>query len=133
MILLLIRGLPGVGKSTAAKGLGDVALAADDWMVDENGQYKHEAARLGYCHGECQAAARAYLLEGRNVVVANTFCQEWEVAPYRQIAKDCGAELKIISLFDGGFSDEQLAARNVHGVSAEAIARMRGRYQHGLE
>jgi len=133
MNLLLIRGLPGVGKSTAAERMGAVAVSADDFMVDDEGKYAFDATRLAHCHQACQAKVAASLKDGNDVVVANTFCQEWEVAPYRQIAAEHGATLKIISLFDGGMTDEQLAARNVHGVPADRIAAMRARYQHGLD
>lgn len=50
--------------------------------------------------------------------------------PYLKMAK--GREVVVISLFDQGFSDVELMRRNTHGVTAEAIRRMRQRYDHIL-
>lgn len=133
--LLLIRGLPGAGKTTyASKWVGAVefnrlAFSADDWMKDGNGRYVFQAANLPVAHARCQHAARAALATWCNVAVANTFSRRWEMQPYLDMAKELGAVLQIIDLFDAGLTDAELAARCVHGVPVDAIARMRARWE----
>lgn len=136
-VLMLVRGLPGSGKNTLAARLGaNSIIAADDWFERYNTatrrlEYRFDPAGLGDAHDSCQARARNLVVGGgfRIVAVCNTFTQEWEIAPYRQIAAECDATLVIVSLFDAGLTDAELAARNVHGVPEAAIARMRARWE----
>lgn len=134
--LLLVRGLPGAGKSefggSVLTGRNVMRFSADDFMVDAEGKYSFDPKRLGEVHQRCQDATRQRLIFGDSVIVANTFCEAWEVEPYRRIAEATGARLIIVSLFDGGCSDEVLAARNIHGAPIETIAAMRQRFDHTL-
>ena len=137
--LILIRGLPGSGKSSLAETLGGAyVFAADDFFVS-NGEYKFNPKHLALAHATCQdrvrGALRAFPAGERpfvTVVVTNTFVEAWELEPYRLIAQDRDARLVIVSLFDGGGGDAELAARNVHGVPVTTIAAMRGRFDHTL-
>lgn len=127
----LIRGLPGSGKTTLARAFAAVNCAADDYFDLPTG-YFFDARLLPAAHANCQRRVKAALVRGFDVAVHNTFTQEWEVAPYRAIAKAAGADLKIIDLFDAGLSDAELAERNQHSVPAEKIAAMRQRYDHDI-
>ena len=125
--IFIVRGLPGSGKSTLAVTVADV-VSADDYFVD-GGVYRFDPSLLPAAHAACQERARSLLATGRSVAVANTFTQGWEFQPYVKIANDVGARIVVIDLFDGGLSDEALAARNLHGVPVEAIRAMRARWE----
>ena len=129
LTLVLVRGLPGVGKSTAA---GPDSIAADDFFV-EDGVYAFDPAGLPAAHAQCQTRCRKALEAGQNAKIANTFTQRWEMQPYLDMAAELNAEIKVVDMFDGGLSDEQLSERNVHGVPQAAIAAMRARYEHDWE
>jgi hypothetical protein len=73
------------------------------------------------------------MLRRHHVVVANTFTQRWELEPYLRMAKDIGATVVVVDVFDAGLSDEALATRNVHGVPVQSIAAMRARWELWLE
>ncbi len=105
--------------------------SADDYFIEE-GVYHFDPHYLGDAHADCQRRVFDTLLKWRSCVVANTFCENWEVGPYRKIVEQTGAGLVIISLFDAGLTDEQLAVRNVHGVPVATIAAMRARFDHEL-
>ena len=134
--IILVRGLPGAGETTEANKLNrPVCVAADDWfMVD--GEYKFDPKGLPDAHGWCLDQATQGLQAGLPVVVHNTFTQRWEMEPYIQLAERAGARLVVMSVFDGGLTDEELAERTNHDVPANApdakddIARMRGRFEH---
>ena len=82
--LILIRGLPGSGKSTKAKVLALIGYEhyeADMFFVRQ-GRYIYDASRIREAHAWCQAATRRALAQGRNVVVSNTFTRLNELAPY---------------------------------------------------
>lgn len=123
--LILVRGLPGAGKSS----LFPKTIAADDYfMVD--GEYMFDPRQLPHAHADCQSRAEVLLRMVEQVVVANTFSQRWEIEPYVKIAARAGARLVVADLFDGGLTDMELEARNLHGVPAQVIARMRSRWEH---
>ena len=131
--LYLIRGLPGVGKSTLADKLG-VNISADDYFhgYDLSKPYVFVPEELGQAHKECQDRCRALLEQGLTVAVANTFTMLWELQFYFDMANELNVHVVVIDLFDGGFTNEQLVKRNTHGVPLEGFERMRGRYQHDL-
>jgi predicted kinase len=136
--LILVRGLPGSGKSFCAENdilfsvaeaeQGVYCFAADDWMVDEDCEYKFDPSLLSYCDDRCKAKTLMHLDLGETVIVHNTFTELWEMRPYADMIKDVQGELVILDLYDAGMSDEKLAARNVHRVPVEVIAKMRKRW-----
>ena len=130
--LLLIRGLPGAGKSTLARSKNAaVVFEADQFFLTETGKYEFDATKLGAAHHQCQNRTYGALsVKGSHVVaVANTFTTHWEMAPYKQMAQALGCKLEVVSVFDGGLTDAELARRNLHGVPVEAITKMRSRWQ----
>lgn len=134
--LLTIGGLPGSGKSTlASKETDNGRLAyvfeADDYFTNtQSGIYTFDASKIGQAHAQCQTnVAQAMRFNHPLIVVANTFSQPWERTVYHLLAAAYGYSIAHIDLFDAGLTDEELAARCVHGVPVEQIARMRARWE----
>tara|TARA_B100000886_G_scaffold22452_1_gene14279 strand:+ start:370 stop:849 length:480 start_codon:yes stop_codon:yes gene_type:complete len=135
MRLILIRGLPGSGKTTLGKKwAGKHCYAADDFFyLLGNGQYNFDPTRLPEAHEYCQTLVlRDMALEVPVISVANTFTQEWELQSYAIMCITQNYKLEIVDLYDAGLSDEQLADRNTHDVPIESIRRMRDRYERKL-
>lgn len=134
-VVTFIRGLPGSGKTTLAKRFVNTAVvAADDYFTDSDGAYHYDPVRLPDAHQDCQERAAALVNEGRSVVITNTFTRERELNSYREaldllIDDDVRYSISVIDLFDAGLTDEELAARCVHGVPVEKIALMRARWE----
>lgn len=137
--IILVRGLPGSGKTTAAKMISAISsegrhhapelCAADDYFYNDEGIYTFDPTLLGTAHADCQARAMLAIENGRSVVIHNTFTQRWEMEPYIQLAHAHDCRLIVLSVFDGGCDNETLAARNTHGVPLESIKAMRDRWE----
>lgn len=131
-MLILLRGLPGSGKTTFSRTFKDARVfAADDFFYKRGeGKYAFDPTLLGEAHLACQRETRGALEAGEVVVVTNTFSQRWELEAYFRIAAEVGVRVTVADLFDGGLDDKALVERGLHGVPQEAIAAMRARWEH---
>lgn len=118
--LVLIRGLPGSGKSTMAKAMPTHKhFEADQFFVNEDGLYVFDASKLKEAHEQCLQRTITALTYGNDVVVSNTFTMQWEMVKYFCIP--LGYDLRIL-VATGNYTNE-------HGVPEEAIQRMRDRWE----
>ncbi len=138
--LVLVRGLPGSGKTSLAlhciEGRSDyVYVSADQYFTDDHGVYKFDALKLPDAHSWCARQVRGHIDNSgvSTVYVANTFSMRWEMQPYFNIAQSYEqgrVRVYVVDLFDGGLSDEKLADRNTHNVPLKTIQNMRNRWEH---
>ena len=131
--LILLRGVPGSGKSTTAKllgagGAGYAHFEADMYfMVD--GKYKFNPAKIRDAHKWCQdSVERAMLLNhttGDNsiIIVSNTFTQEWEMEAYYALAKQWN--YKVFSII----VENRHGGVNEHDCPEETIQKMKDRFE----
>lgn len=87
--LVLIRGLPGSGKSTMAKVLALVGYEhyEADMFFLHDGVYRFDPLRLRDAHAWCQAMTLSSLTQGKRTVVANNFMSLRELAPYQAMSR----------------------------------------------
>lgn len=124
--LILIRGLPGSGKSTIAQSMtkrDTIHLEADMYFM-QDGEYQFDATKLSSAHGWCQMMTTQGLAAGKNVIVSNTFTTVKELKPYFDIAKQFRLVPTVI------LAQNQFP--NVHNVPEDALMRMRDRFQHDI-
>jgi hypothetical protein len=127
-VLIVVRGLPGSGKSSLAAKIAELAgfsgpYEADQYFMGLDGVYRYDRTRIGQAHRDCQNRVRAVL--GRSVPVVSNTCVgmgEMGLAPYCAM----GAVVAI-DLFDGGA--ERFATTNIHNVPPEAINAMRAGWE----
>ena len=136
--LVIVRGPSGAGKSTRALEIVQASrrncsmVAADDYFVCGDGEYRFKMTALKEAHAWCLTTTERRLLVGQDVVVHNTFTESWEARPYFELAERLGAEVEIVDLFDPEMSAATLAARCVHGLSEAQVQRQIDRYERPL-
>jgi broad-specificity NMP kinase len=142
--LIILRGLPGSGKSTLAKSLaggsGSDYFEADQYFVDDEGNYNFDASKLRQAHQWCKDQVEFAMTKGHKnflpihgphplvrIIVSNTFTQEWEMEPYYEMAKKHG--YKVYSLI----VENRHSGINEHGVPDEKVEQMESRFQIKLK
>jgi len=136
--LVIMRGIPGSGKSTKAKSLvGEGIIHSTDDLIEATGDYAGYFKRMvesgdwsehGRMHGKNLSNAKDSMLAGFSpVVIDNTNIKSSEPKNYVEAALRMGmdeANIKIIDVADGGCTVEILAERNTHNVPLKTIKRM---------
>jgi len=124
MKVIIMRGLPGSGKSFFAKNLGgeNVIVSADDYFL-HNGRYEFVPSKLGEAHAFCMRSFIDAIHNNvvDNVIVDNTNIRQWEIHPYYLVAQAYGLPVEIVTV---NCNAEKAFGRNQHGVPLAAIQRM---------
>ncbi|NXO33942.1 N4BP2 protein, partial [Locustella ochotensis] len=137
-VLVLLRGVPGSGKSYLARNLlednpGGIILSTDDYFY-KHGQYCYDPDCLGEAHDwNRKRAKEAFEMRISPIIIDNTNIQAWEMKPYVTLAQ----QFKYKVMFREPdtwwkFKPKELERRNIHGVSKEKIKRMLERYERCL-
>ena len=127
--LILLRGLPGSGKSTAAKlfqGSGYSShYEADMYFLNkETGEYQFDPSKLKLAHNWCAIQTqKAMVDEIPTIVISNTFTQEWEMDNYRELAKM--HDYQVFTLI----VENRHSGVNVHGVPVDKLKAMEERFE----
>jgi predicted kinase len=129
--LILLRGVPGSGKTTLGNiilfntqsNIQDV-LSADNFFVNEKGEYIFDVTKLKEAHNDCQVkCAERMRNQFSKIVVANTFTQEWEMEPYFTMAERYNYRIHSVIV------ENRHGNKNVHNVPDEKISAMTNRFE----
>ncbi|XP_028733936.1 NEDD4-binding protein 2-like 2 isoform X3 [Peromyscus leucopus] len=134
-LLILLRGLPGSGKTTLSRILlgqsrDGIVFSTDDYFHHQDG-YRYNVNQLGDAHDWNQSRAKQAIDQGRSpVIIDNTNTQAWEMKPYVEMAIGKGYRVEFHEPETWWkFDPEELEKRNKHGVSRKKIAQMLDRYE----
>jgi predicted kinase len=113
--LILIRGVPGAGKSTLAKLLSENGkyphFEADQFFVDESGDYNFDPSLLHIAHSVCQKNALDAMKSGvEKVIVSNTSISEQHLSVYQEFANELGYHFFSVVV------ENRNDTKSIHGV-----------------
>lgn len=130
---IIMRGLPGCGKSTLAADLAreepySVKVFATDDYFEQDGVYRFDPRKIGEAHSwnlrrwiDAMQPTEYGEREEHTIVCANTNIHVSEIAPYWATAEAYGYDPVIMQL---DCDPEVSIARNVHNVPEAVIRRM---------
>ena len=129
--LILLRGLPGSGKTTLAKIILQLRstdepeiLSADDFFEDKEGDYNFDSTKLKEAHNYCQFRCSERMRQQKaRIVVANTFTQEWEMDEYFKMAERYNYRVHTVVV------ENRHGNENIHGVPEDKLQQMKNRFQ----
>ena len=133
--LIVMRGIPGAGKSTKAKSLvGEGVMHSTDTLIEASGDYKaffeemkktNSFVNLSRMHSKNLVNAKKSMDEGVSpIIIDNTNLKANESKAYVKHALSIGYaddNIKVVDVGDGGLTAEGLAKRNTHGVPLDKI------------
>jgi len=129
--LILLRGLPGSGKSTFANVIlqqpsnnPQEVLSADDFFVNNEGVYIFDSSKIKEAHNYCQFRCSERMRQGiARIVVANTFTQEWEMEEYYKMSERYNYRVHTVIM------ENRHGNENVHGVPDDKLQQMKNRFE----
>lgn len=129
MIVWILRGLSGAGKSTFSKCFENGHIVSADFHHTYNGVYKYDVKNVQRAHGLClkeftELVRRQNVLpfeDYDHLIVDNTNIHLEYISPYVRLAQAYELEFYIVEF---RCTIEEAIARNVHGTPDEAIRRM---------
>ena len=128
LTMLILRGLPGSGKSSLVGRILKTypqaeVCSADAYFTHADGSYQYDRDKIKEAHIFSQEKAEALCRDACNlVIVDNTHVKRWELQPYLNIATKFRYSVVILEPQTPWAKDpEQLAMRNSHDVKANVI------------
>jgi predicted kinase len=126
--LILLRGLPGSGKTTLAKVLAEdkyPVFSVDDYFIDQKTkEYKFEFDKNHLAYKQCENNTKSEMAMGTSkIFVDNTFTLDWEIEPYFKLASQFGYTIHVLTV------EKYHSNKNLHNVSDEQLQKMAERYK----
>jgi hypothetical protein len=131
-LLILVRGLPGCGKSLIAKLLtkaNGIAISVDDFLTNPQGQYEFSKGNFIAAQEACRQYCRELMTSSSDLIVLhNTFSQAWEAKDYFDMANEFSYSVQVVSLYDNGLNDSDLSKRCIHFMPVHLIQKCRHKW-----
>lgn len=120
MKLILIRGLPGSGKSTFAKTFNCFHVESDMFFI-RDGKYEWTASKNAEAARNREQFVRLALQCNMDVVVSDVFYQTSEIEPYIKMAQEYRADFTVYKMNN--------SFRNIHNVSQVQLEIFKKRWE----
>lgn len=142
-VLVILRGLPGSGKSYLARKIVEITVgcqdhhnfiySADDYFM-RRGLYQFDGSKIQDAHAFNQQRAFEAMRRGVSpVIIDNTNTQMWEMKPYAMAASQYAYIIEILEPdTPWAFNDRELFRKNIHGVPRVKLKEMLGRYEKNI-
>lgn len=125
--LILLRGLPGSGKTSLAGILrtkDTPVFSVDDYFTSSDGVYHFEFDKNHLAYATCIENTRNAMKQGvQKIIIDNTFTLEWEMEPYFKLASEFQYFIFVVTV------ENRNGNSNVHDVSQDQLQKMAEKYK----
>lgn len=131
--LLIIRGLPGSGKSTFADFLCSIIPNAkrfetDDYWYDKDGNYNFDFSKIGLAHKDNENKVEQAMIDKvPYIIVSNTSTKESEVNTYIKLAQKYDYDYNVIT------KENWLGTKNIHNVDDKTLSKMANNLKNSIK
>ena len=129
--LIILRGVSGAGKSTFCDLIQGpkVVCCADDFFVDDKGNYNWNGALIGRAHESCRHKFDWALKDDvvDNIIIANTNTKPSDWKYYEDKAREAGLRVIFIVL------ENRCGSVNIHNVPEETLKRQADTIRQNLK
>ena len=127
--LILLRGLPGSGKTTLAKLLSEnntyPIFSVDDYFTNAlTGEYIFNFKDNHLAYKQCEELTKDAMQQKiSKIFIHNTFTMDWELEPFFKLASDFKYKLFVVTV------ENYHHHINTHEVSDEQLRKMAEKYK----
>lgn len=127
-IIVILRGLPGAGKTTLAKALSEdgkyPVFSIDSYFENEKGEYHFKFDENHKAYKACEQQTEMALQQNiPKVFVDNAFTLDWEIEPYFNLAKKYNYQMHVVTV------ENHHGSQNIHGVNKDQLQKMAEKYK----
>ena len=126
--LIILRGVPGSGKSTVAFLFGGMICCTDDYFTDADGNYNWNLEEVGIAHKTCQVKCEDAMKNNQEkIIIANTNTTDKEMKPYEELAKEYNYKVFYLVI------ENRHGNNSLHNVPEETITKMSDRLRNSIK
>lgn len=126
--LIILRGLPGSGKTTLANLLSEnkwPVFSIDSYFTDpvtKEYNFQFDKNHLAYknCEAQTQKAMQNNIAK---IFIDNVFSIDWEIEPYFKLASAYNYSVYVVTV------ENYHGSKNKHNISDEQLQKMAAKYK----
>ncbi len=126
--LIILRGLPGSGKTTLANLLSEnkwPVFSIDSYFTDpitKEYNFQFDKNHLAYknCEAQTQKAMQNNIAK---IFIDNVFSIDWEIEPYFKLASIYNYSVHVVTV------ENYHGSKNKHNISDEQLQKMAAKYK----
>lgn len=126
--LILLRGLPGSGKTTLANVLSENGkypiYSVDDYFTNTHGEYHFEFQNNHLAYKQCENQTEESMKKGvSKIILHNTFTISWELEVYFKLALQYNYNVFVCTV------ENYHNNNNIHQINNEQLQKMAQKYR----